>query len=64
MYIGGFEFFICGIVIFDFCFVVYQFIICFLDISILVGCGDDENVDSGVFCGGFIFCVLFNVEQG
>lgn len=61
---GGLEFSTCGTASFDSRLAVYQSTTCPPDTSSLVGCGDDENADNGVACGGFTSRALFNVEQG
>lgn len=61
---GGLEFSTCGTATFDSRLAVYQSTTCPPDTSTLVGCGDDENADNGVPCGGFTSRALFNVEQG
>jgi hypothetical protein len=63
-YTGGLEFSTCGTATFDSRLAVYQSTTCPPDTSTLVGCGDDENADSGAPCGGFTSRALFNVEQG
>ncbi len=63
-YTGGLEFSTCNTANFDSRLAVYQSTTCPPDTSTLVGCGDDENTDTGMPCGGFTSRALFNVEQG